>query len=69
MGKINRNLAERNGDGERQLICDDMESASKVSRRELANMLAVNGLRSPQVKPTTTPAGREGEHQSSASQK
>jgi hypothetical protein len=69
IGKAYRNLAERYDDGELQLICDDMESASKVSRRELANLPAVNGLRSPQVKPTPSPAGRDGDHRSSTSQK
>jgi hypothetical protein len=62
-------LAERYADRELHLICDYMESASEVSKRELANMLAVNGLRSSQVKPTESPRGRDSHHRSSTPQK
>jgi DNA-binding MarR family transcriptional regulator len=69
IGKAYLNLAERYDDRELQLICDYMESASEVSKRELANMLAVNGLRSSQVKPTQSPRGRGSHHRSPAPQK
>jgi DNA-binding MarR family transcriptional regulator len=69
IGKAYMKLAERYDDGELQLICDYMESASEVSKRELANMLAVYGLRSSQVKPTESPRGRDSRHRSSTPQK
>jgi DNA-binding MarR family transcriptional regulator len=69
IGKAYMNLAERYEDRELQLICDYMESACEVSRRELANILSVNGLRSSQVKPTPSPASRDGDHRSSTPKK
>jgi DNA-binding MarR family transcriptional regulator len=69
IAKAYMNLAEQYDDEEIQLICDYMESASEVSKRELANMLAVNGLQSSQVKPRQSPRGRDGHHRSSAPQK
>lgn len=60
VAKAYMNLAERYDDAELQLICDYMESASEVSTRELANMLAVNGPRPSQVKPPQSPRGRDG---------
>jgi DNA-binding MarR family transcriptional regulator len=46
IGKAYMSLAERYGDKELQLICDYMESATEVSKRELAHMIATNGSRS-----------------------
>ena len=59
IGKAFMSLAARYGDKELQLICDYMESASEVSRRELANMLAANGSRSSSVKATPWSRGRD----------
>jgi hypothetical protein len=42
-------LAERYGDKELQTICDYLERASEVSKRELANMIAPHGSRSSQL--------------------
>lgn len=50
IGKAYMNLADRYGDKELQLICDYMESASEISKRELANLLTANGSRSSHVK-------------------
>jgi hypothetical protein len=43
-------LAARYGDKDLQLICDYMDSASEVTKRELAQMVATNAWRSPRVK-------------------
>lgn len=42
IGKAYMSLAEQYGDKELQLICDYMEKASEVSKRELANLFAAN---------------------------
>ena len=55
IGKAYISLAERYGDKELQLICDYMERASEVSKRELANMIA--GKRSQSVDARSTAAG------------
>ena len=55
-------LAARYGDKELQLICDYMESACEISRRELAKMLAANGSRSSQVTATPLSAPPRGRH-------
>jgi DNA-binding MarR family transcriptional regulator len=60
IGKAFMSLAARYGDQELQLICDYMESASEVSRRELANMLAANGSRSSQAKAKSNFVPRRG---------
>jgi hypothetical protein len=49
-------LAERYDNKGFELLCDYLERASEVSRRELANMIAANGSRSTQLK--STPSGR-----------
>jgi hypothetical protein len=51
--------AARYDDKELQLICDYMESASEVSKRELANMIAANGSRSSQLRAAPLRRGRE----------
>ena len=53
IGKAYMSLADRYSDKELQLICDYMESASEVSKRELANMIAVHaqGARSSHERP------------------
>ena len=43
IGKAYMSLAEQYAEKELRLICDYMERASEVSKRELANMLAANG--------------------------
>jgi DNA-binding MarR family transcriptional regulator len=58
IGKAYMHLADRYDDRELQLICDYMESASEVSSRELAKMLAFNGQR-------TSPRSRDSNHRSS----
>jgi DNA-binding MarR family transcriptional regulator len=50
IGKAFMSLAARYGDKDLQLICDYMESASEVTKRELAQMVATNAWRSPRVK-------------------
>lgn len=45
IGKAYMSLAERYGDKESQLICDYLERASEVSKRELTNLIAANGSR------------------------
>jgi len=62
IGKAYMSLAARYGDKELQLICDYMESACEISRRELAKMLAANGSRSSQVTATPLSRGRERFH-------
>ena len=52
IGRAYMSLAARYADKELQLICDYMESASEVSKRELANMLAAHGSRSSHGKAT-----------------
>jgi hypothetical protein len=59
IGEAYMSLAERYGDKELQLICDYMERASEVSKRELANMIGANGSRSSQVKSMPSPRGRK----------
>jgi len=62
IGKAYMSLAARYGDNELQLICDYMESACEISRRELANMLAANARGSSQVTATPLSRGRESFH-------
>lgn len=62
IGKAYISLAERYGNKELQLICDYMERASKVSKRQLANMIDANASRSSQGKSTLSPHGRQSEH-------
>ena len=62
IGKAYMSLAERYGDKELQLICDYLERASEVSKRELANLIAANGSRSSRLKSTPSPRGRESSH-------
>jgi DNA-binding MarR family transcriptional regulator len=50
IGKAFMSLAARYGDKDLQLICDYMDSASEVTKRELAQMVATNAWRSPRVK-------------------
>jgi hypothetical protein len=52
MGKAYMSLAERYDNKGLELICDYLERASEVSKRELANMIAANGSRSTQLKST-----------------
>jgi DNA-binding MarR family transcriptional regulator len=65
IGNAYMKLAERYSDRKLQVICDYMESASEVSKCELAKILTVNGLRSSQVRPTESPRGRASHHRSS----
>src|SRR5208282_1707014 len=53
IGKAYMSLADQYGDKELHLICDYMERASEVSKRELANMFAANSSRPPQMKSTS----------------
>jgi DNA-binding MarR family transcriptional regulator len=62
IGKAYMSLAERYGDKELQTICDYLERASEVSKRELANLIAANGSRPSQLKSTPSPHGRESSH-------
>jgi hypothetical protein len=62
IGKAYMSVAERHGDKELQVICDYMERASEVSKRQLVNMIAANGSRLPQVKSTLSPHGRQSWH-------
>ena len=62
IGKAYMSLAERYGDKELQLICDYLERASEVSKRELTNLIAANGSRPSQLKSTPSPHGRESSH-------
>jgi hypothetical protein len=59
IGKAYMSLAERYDNKGFELICDYLERASEVSRRELANMIAANGSRSTQLKSTPSGRGRE----------
>jgi hypothetical protein len=52
-------LAERYDNKGLELICDYLERASEVSKRELANMIAANGSRSTQLKSTPSLSRRE----------
>jgi DNA-binding MarR family transcriptional regulator len=47
IGRAYMSLADRYDDKELHLICDYMESASDVSKRELGKLLATNSSRSP----------------------
>jgi DNA-binding MarR family transcriptional regulator len=60
IGKAYMSLAERYGDKELQLICDYLEKASAVSKRERANLIAANGPRSSQMKSTPSPRVEKG---------
>ncbi len=62
IGKAYMSLAERYGDKELQLICDYLERASEVSKRELAKLIAANASRPSQLKSTPSPHGRESPH-------
>jgi len=59
IGKAYMSLAERYDNKGLELICDYLERASEVSKRELANMIAANGSRSTQLKSTPSRRGRE----------
>jgi len=52
-------LAERYDNKGLELICDYLERASEVSKRELANMIAANGSRLTQLKSTPSRRGPE----------
>jgi DNA-binding MarR family transcriptional regulator len=62
IGKAYMSLAERYGDKELQLICDYLQRASEVSKRELANLIAANDSRSSPLKSARSPRGRESSH-------
>jgi DNA-binding MarR family transcriptional regulator len=62
IGKAYMSLAEQYGDKELQLICDYLERASEVSKRELAKLIAANASRSSQLKSTPSPHGRGSSH-------
>jgi DNA-binding MarR family transcriptional regulator len=59
IGKAYMSVAERYGDKELHLICDYLERASEISKRELANIIAARGSRSSQLKSPPSPRGRE----------
>ena len=59
IGKAYMSLAERYDNKGLELICDYLERASEVSKRELANMIAANGSRSRQLKSTPSLSRRE----------
>lgn len=50
IGRAYMSLADRYDNKGLELICDYLERASEVSKRELANMIAANGSRSTQLK-------------------
>jgi DNA-binding MarR family transcriptional regulator len=60
VGQAYMGLAEEYGNNELQLICDYLEKTSKISERELANMISVNRSASP--KPASAALPRRKRH-------